>query len=635
MPETLRTRDSFLVFGVALALRLVHLAFVGGGPLFDVLIIDSAYYHERGVAIAAGQGAGEQVFFMAPLYQYFRGALYAVTGPQPLAAALLQAAGGAFTALLTAHLGARLFDRRTGLAAGFIVALYAAQIFYDGALLTASVIQLLNVGALLCLVTGLARGSGSDRLGRLALAGVLLGVSALARANVLLFVALLLPAMVIARSNLRGALLPWVIVLLGTVGGLLPATVRNAVVAGELVVTSANAGMNFYTGNHAGAGGVYDPPEFLTSSEPISERDDYLAEAERRMGREVSPSEASRFWLREGFDQITTEPAAALSTIGSKLFMWLNRVEAPTNLSFYFARDHSPVLWLPLNFGTLAPFGLLGLLLLRGRRFAVLYAYLLAYLVTCLVFFVSSEYRLPVVPLLAVFGVQAARRLADGWRGEGGWREAGSPRRIAAVGTVGLVALFVLCNWETDGTRQLRSRRLDYLNFATAYTRLDELEKAETMLEASLAIDPDLVPAREKLAAIYRATGREAEAAELSAGLSLDALLARAHQALEAGDAVGAETLYREVLALGPPDPSRIWTRLGRCAELVGDTGEAANRYRRALALRPANLRARVGLARALVGLGESEAARVELEAVLAKQPDHREARELLGGLDD
>ncbi|HJM58888.1 MAG TPA: tetratricopeptide repeat protein [Planctomycetota bacterium] len=629
MPETLRTRDCLLVFGLALAMRLVHLALVGGGPLFDVLIIDSAYYHERGVAIASGQGAGEQVFFMAPLYQYFLGGLYSVFGPHPLAAALLQAVGGAATAVLAAQLGTRLFDRRTGLAAGVIVALYTAQIFYDGALLTASVIQLLNVGALLLLVTGLAQGSRPDRLGRLAAAGALLGVSALARANVLLFLPLLLPAIGIARSSLRNALLPWAIVVLGTVGALLPATVRNAVVAGELVVTSANAGMNFYTGNHADAGGVYDPPEFLTSSEPVHERDDYLAEAGRRLGREVSPSEASRFWLSEGLDQIAAEPGAALSTVGQKLFMWLNRVEAPTNLSFYFARDHSPLLWLPLNFGILAPFGLLGLLLLRDRRFAILYAYLLAYLATCLVFFVSSEYRLPVVPILAVFGVQAARRLTDGWRGEG------DLRRTATAATVGLVALFTVCNWETDGTRQLRSRRLDYLNFATAYTRLDELEKAETMLEASLAIDPDLMPAREKLAAIYRATGREAEAAALSAGLSLDALLARAHQALEAGDTTGAEVLYREVLTLDPPDPSRIWTRLGRCAELAGEPGEAADHYRRALLERPANLRARVGLARMLVDLDETEAARVELEAVLEKQPDHREARELLDELGD
>ncbi|MEE8469346.1 MAG: glycosyltransferase family 39 protein, partial [Planctomycetota bacterium] len=320
MQETLRARDCLLVLGLALALRLAHLACVAGGPLFDVLIIDSAYYHERGLAIAAGRGAGEQVFFMAPLYQYLLGALYALTGPHPLAAALLQAAGGSVTALLAAQLGARLFDRRTGVAAGLIVACYTAQIFYDGALLTASVIQLLNVCALLCLVTGLAQGSRPDRPAHLAAAGVLLGVSALARADVLLFVALLLPAIGIARSTLRGALLPWAIVVLGTVGALSPVTVRNALVGGELVVTSANAGMNFYTGNHAGAKGVYDPPGFLTSSEPIRERDDFLAEANRRLQRDVSPSQASRFWLREGLAQIAAEPLAALSRITSKLF---------------------------------------------------------------------------------------------------------------------------------------------------------------------------------------------------------------------------------------------------------------------------------------------------------------------------
>lgn len=632
MRESLRAGDRLVVLGLALALRLAHVATVAGGPLFDVLVIDSAYYHERGAAIAAGEGSGERVFFMAPLYQYVLGAVYAVAGPHPLAAALLQALGGAVTALLTAHLGARLFDRRAGLAAGLVVAAYPVQIFYDAALLTASVIQLLNLGALLCLLGGLDLGDGNgerrERPARLFAAGALLGVSALARANVLLFVALLLPALALARSSVRRALLPWAIVAAGTLAALLPATARNALVGGELVVTSANAGMNFYTGNHAGARGVYSPPAFLTSSEPVHERADFLAEARRRLGREVSASEASRFWLREGWAWITSRPGAAIAVLGRKLFFWLNRVEAPTNLSFHFARDHAPLLRVPVGFGVLAPLGLLGLALFRGRRLAPVHAYLLACLATCLVFFVSSEYRLPVVPVLAVFAVQAARWLAARWR------EGAAARRSAVAATAALAALATACNLDTAATRQLRSGRLDYLNFATAYTRRGELDAAERMLLESLARDPDLLPARRKLAAIYRETGREAEAAELDAGAEVDELLARAHELLGAGDAAAAEELYREVLALAPPDPSRVWTRLGQCAELAGDTGLAIERYRRAIAERPGNLGARVRLAEALLARGDRAGARAQVDALLAASPGHARARELLEALD-
>ncbi len=63
-------------------------------PFFSVLMGDARGYDEWAQRIAAGDWIGHEVFYQAPLYPYFLGAIYAVAGRDLLSSASCQAVLG-------------------------------------------------------------------------------------------------------------------------------------------------------------------------------------------------------------------------------------------------------------------------------------------------------------------------------------------------------------------------------------------------------------------------------------------------------------------------------------------------------------------------------------------------------------
>src|SRR5881394_1770285 len=103
-------RPALLVFGTALAARLIHLFAIRALPWFDVPIVDGANYARLARVVAAGDLlGGRAAFWQPPLYPYFMALPFALFGPHLLPVYLLQAALGAMTCLLTARLAARLY----------------------------------------------------------------------------------------------------------------------------------------------------------------------------------------------------------------------------------------------------------------------------------------------------------------------------------------------------------------------------------------------------------------------------------------------------------------------------------------------------------------------------------------------
>ncbi len=229
---------------VFVLLRWTHIEAMLISPVAQIPIIDSKYYLEWGMRIASGLGLGVHPFFMSPLY--------------PLFISLAGSIGDGFTAStlhlqLLLSLGTMLLIGRftskrvnhplAGPFAALLFSLYAPAVYFDGALISASLILFLTMVALTLLepptsfshglksvVSGLSKHGGSDngdpsgsapaanttaasaanttaasaanaiittdfspwRLGwwRIAGAGVAIGLSALARPNALI----LLPA---------------------------------------------------------------------------------------------------------------------------------------------------------------------------------------------------------------------------------------------------------------------------------------------------------------------------------------------------------------------------------------------------------------------------------------------------------
>src|SRR5713226_620850 len=154
--------EPLLIFVCALAVRLIHIWQIRRAPFFDLLMGDARGYDAWGQKIANGDWLGHEVFYQAPLYPYFLGAIYTIAGRSLLAVRICQAMVGSAACALLGLAAWRLFSRGAGLIAGLALALYASAIFFDG-LIQKSVLDVFFVCLGLWLLSGLvAAAPGAD-----------------------------------------------------------------------------------------------------------------------------------------------------------------------------------------------------------------------------------------------------------------------------------------------------------------------------------------------------------------------------------------------------------------------------------------------------------------------------------------
>ncbi len=130
------------------------------------------------------------------------------------------------------------------------------------------------------------------------------------------------------------------------------------------------------------------------------------AVAEEASGAPLTPEAANVYWLRRAADFWLTDPLGALANTARKMQLFWSAYEVPNSENYYYVRDRSPYLQLAFaQWWWVAPLGLFGLIvgLSRNRSAAQLLLLCLSgVVVSVLVVFVSSRYRLPAVPLLIV-----------------------------------------------------------------------------------------------------------------------------------------------------------------------------------------------------------------------------------------
>jgi 4-amino-4-deoxy-L-arabinose transferase-like glycosyltransferase len=416
-PSPMTRRDRWWVAAaVALgtALRVAHVLALRDSPFFTYLVVDPEYYDAWARQIAAGAWLGDRAFYMDPLYPYVLAILYRTVGRDLLLARLLNVAFSAGTCCLVARLGRQVGGGTAGVFAAFAFALYGPDIFYVGEIDKTALSMLLGAAALTLALSP----SLPARFG----AGAAMAAAALTRANFLLFVPLGVLAYLLepiaSRRRLRSAML----FTAGAALVLFPVAVRNHHVSGAWVVTTAQAGQNFYTGNNpSNPYGAYGAVPFVRPN-PHFEEADFRAAAEARTGRRMSPRAVSRFWFREGLAHIAAEPGFAALAFARKAILFWNDFEISDNQDQYLLERFSWVLRLPLlRFGWIAPLALLGAWTSwRRRPVQLLVWYVAVYWASLVVFFLFSRYRLPVVLALvplAALGVQellARRRKGRG-----------------------------------------------------------------------------------------------------------------------------------------------------------------------------------------------------------------------------
>lgn len=496
-----------LVVAIAVALRLGHVLALRQTPWFEHLVVDPEYYDAWARRIAAGDWLGDRAFYMDPLYPYLLGVLYRVWGRDVMVARLANVACSAAACLVVARLGRRVGGPVVGGIAALGLALYGPDVFYVGELDKTSLSVLLSAATLVAAL-------GTSLRSRLA-AGVLLGLTALTRANFLVFAPVAALAFACdprARGKRSGGvprgLAGAALFLAGFALALAPVTWRNHHVSGAWVLTTTQLGQNLYTGNNpTNPYGAYGVVPFVRAN-PHFEEEDFRVEAEARAHRPLGPGEVSAFWLRETLAHLRADPGFAAQAFARKLVLFWNDFEISDSQDQYLLERDSPVLRLPLlGFGVIAPFALLGAIVHRGRRgVRMLIGFVVIYWLSLAAFFLFSRYRVQVVPALLPLAALGAADVAARVRARDG-------RRLAIDAAV--IALGALFCFQTIGLfardhPRVVEMRLRHL--ADMYMTVGDPPRAIAALQEGVTQCPPGCPwALQDLFEVYMRTGRLAE----------------------------------------------------------------------------------------------------------------------------
>ncbi len=592
------------VFAVALLFRLVFLMQLHRSGIWDYLRLDPLYYHDWAVRIAGGDIVGSRTYEMTPLYAYALGGLFSLFGDSLLLPRLLQAALGAGTCALVAVLGLRIFGRAEAVIAGTVLACYGPSLFHETQIMKTVLTVALSTATAAALYF-----SGGRRPGLLAVSGALLGLTALAQENINVTLPFLL-AWVAWRAPAGRRIAGGLALVAAFACVVAPATIRNYAVSGDFVLITSGGGEVFYTGNNEYASGHYRPPAFVRP-DPSFEHEDFRIEAARRLGRapgDITRKESDAFWWGEGMRFIREHPGRYVSLLWDKLSTYLNDYERPDNFSYGNFREFVPLLRLPLpGFGWVAPFGLLGLVL-SARRWPdlfPLYATMGAYLLSALLFFTQSRYRMPMVPLLALFAAHGAVILYRS--------AAGADRRRLVWGVPLVVVLILFCNRDPGNSLAFEAQNHGILGEMFLYAgrpddAMTHLHEAIGMLEG------------------YPGDSAGDQYLRVIASAHYGMVLASDMRAARGGNALPrAEILSHLRAAARAPDADLRRDALARLGEMLasaGDSDGAAQAYTGAVEAAPHDFGLRLLLAESLHQAGRARESLETVEQALAEMPD-------------
>ena len=303
-----------------------------------------------------------KVFYMAPGYPYFVAGIYKMFGGSNyFAVAFIQILLDTLLCLLLFFLGKWLFNKRVGLLAAFFAAFYRPFIFYSVPLLSDNLILFLNIFTIFIVYWALRK----KDYRRWILGGLVLGLSALVKPTVLLFLPFLFIGLYFYPKKKFNPFLSYLVVVLLTIIVISPVTIRNYKLSGRFTPICSNGPVNYKIGNCLDSIGLFMYPK-----------------------KPLASVFSKIFWKLQV----------------KKIVFFFNSYEWPQNLNIYLLKKVTRTLKFPLfGFGFLVPLGILGLFLALNKRSLLLFFFTLCNILWVIAFFVTSRYRLPAVGCLILF----------------------------------------------------------------------------------------------------------------------------------------------------------------------------------------------------------------------------------------
>jgi 4-amino-4-deoxy-L-arabinose transferase-like glycosyltransferase len=392
---------------------------------------DDAYrYDFFARELLAGNGYvhlnGEPTAFWPPGYPLLLAAVYGMTNQSVFAAQLFNVVIATATVPLVYALGRRTVGAQAGLVGAGIVAFFPSLIFFSAVTLSETVfIFLALLGVYLLVVEAQREGHRDMRL--LLAAGLVLGFAALVRGQALLLPLVAIPFWL--RSGIGWPRIADKLVALALGIGLIavPWTVRNAIELDSPVLISTNAGVDFWMGHNAEAGGTLT----VEAADELVFRHPELTTAEREV-------RVNREGFREGIEYAVSHPVNEVFLVAKKFFWLYHNDEEGLKWNEghggqqFLSDTGRAVLYTVSNayyFGVLALFALGLWLMARPIRAGplLLLSLIVYWTVVHLVFFGDPRFHAPIMPVVALL---AAPALIGLWSGRLARRR---PARTASV----------------------------------------------------------------------------------------------------------------------------------------------------------------------------------------------------------
>jgi len=336
--------------------------------------------------------------FKPPLYALMLAGTYFVFGEDSFAVALIQGFIGAITCLLIYCVGKSLYNRKTGVIAASILAVYP-YLAFQVLTITDTTLGTFLLVACVCLLYKVVE--QPDWINKTAV-GILLGATVLCRANMLAFLPLALFWVVLFQPWQRMYALK-VACFIGAVSilVLVPWSVRNSMLHKGLVILGTNGGYTFWQSNNPFTEKYIS---MKTDLDPISQEFDWNWIGWKNM----SETERDRWFYKQGLRFICEKPTELIKLARLKfisLWSWNLFPESDSELkNAIYKYSYGPILVL----------GLVGIILSsnKWRKTSLLVILAFSFSIVYTVFYGKSIYRAPLDPFLIVF---SAYTLHSAW----------------------------------------------------------------------------------------------------------------------------------------------------------------------------------------------------------------------------
>lgn len=552
-----------IVFIIAFLIRLVYLIeLTHNSPFSDYLYLDALRYDSWAQSIAFGIEHVIEPAFRAPLYPLFLAAIYKTLGHNLFIARLVQMFLGALICVLIYFIALKVFNKRIAVISALIGAFYGPFLYWAGEMLIVTFIVFLDLVVLLILLHAIERPTTLYWL----LGGVVLGLSSIARPNVLIFIPwvimliFLLDKLRETSVTRKSKFVYALYFLAGTFVVILPVTISNYQDTRDFVLISSQGGINFYVGNNPEADGktaqapgiMQAHGEFLDNMWLVS-----VKYAEETEGTRLKPSQVSMFWYRQGLRFISENPWQWIKLMLKKCAYFWTGVEISNNEDVYYFTRFSIMLralmWnrgLAFPFGMVCPLAVVGIIVSRRywRRLLLLYGFTFFYMLSVVSFFVCARYRMPVIPVLLIFAAYMIHY----------WVEKLRSRDLTSFfsSLTGVILIGVCAHISVDGVTNINRTQaylfagnaheargrykqaideyekaielmpdhsMAYHGLGTAYAKLRDYNTAEQMFKKVLEIEPFNTWAHFNLGTVYTAQSRFTEALqEYEVALEID-----------------------------------------------------------------------------------------------------------------